>query len=281
MSKLTKQRFSELVSNFELTALFNALGWDGLQSVNKVAIKGATYDISGIARKKDFCVLECAAEGGQIPEAATRKQFEKPVSKLYYDHLLVFTDKSKTTQYWQLPLREEGKLKRLITFAWRKGQDTEGLYQKFRNIVFTLDEEENITLLDVKERVNAGLSANSEKVIKKFYAEFAKQHEAFLAFINCIDDAMPDKDNFNKKWYASLMMNRLMFCYFIQKKRFLDWNDKYLQDKLKECQKFKGKDNFYGFYRSFLLELFHDELANPEEKRKKRKARLNSAIFPT
>jgi hypothetical protein len=110
---------------------------------------------------------------------------------------------------------------------------------------------------------------NSEKVVKRFYAEFAKQHEAFLAFIKGMDDALPDKDNFNKKWYASLMMNRLMFCYFIQKKRFLDWNDNYLQDKLKACKKLKGADNFYGFYRSFLLELFHHELANPEEKRRK------------
>jgi hypothetical protein len=280
MSKLTKLRFSELVDNFELTALFNALGWDGFQSTNKIEVKDITYTISGVAKKKDFCVLECAAENGQIPEAAVRKQFEKPVSKIYHDHLLVFTDKNKTTQHWQLPLREEGKLKRLVTFAWRKGQDAEGLYQKFRNIIFTLDEEENITLLDVKERVNAALAANSEKVVKKFYAEFAKQHEAFLAFIKGIDDSLPDKDNFNKKWYTSLMMNRLMFCYFIQKKRFLDWNDNYLQDKLKECEKFKGKDNFYGFYRSFLMELFHDELANPEEKRREKKSPVEFGAIP-
>jgi hypothetical protein len=192
----------------------------------------------------------------------------------------VFTDNNKTVQHWQLPLREKGRLKHLITFAWRKGQDAEGLYQKFRNIVFTLDEEENITLLDVTERVRMSLSANSEKVVKKFYADFAKQHEAFLTFIKGIDDVMTDKDNFNKKWYASLMMNRLMFCYFIQKKRFLDWNDAYLRDKLNECKKLKGKNNFYGFYRSFLLELFHDELANPREKRRKKKILVEFGDIP-
>ena len=280
MSKLTKQRFSGLVNNFELASLFNALGWDGFQTANTIEVKGNKYNISGIAKKKDFCVLECAVEDSQIPEAAVRKQFEKPLSRLYFDHLLVFTNKSKTVQLWQLPLRESGKLKRLVSFAWRKGQDAEGLYQKFRNIVFTLDEEENITLLDVKERVNAGLAANSEKIVKKFYAEFAKQHEAFLAFIKGIDDALPDKDNFNKKWYVSLMMNRLMFCYFIQKKRFLDWNDNYLRDKLNECAKLKGADNFYGFYRSFLLELFHDELANPKEKRRNKKIPVKFGDIP-
>jgi hypothetical protein len=57
-------------------------------------------------------------------------------------------------------------MKRLVTFAWRKGQDAEGLYQKFRNIVFTIDEEENITLIDIKDRINAALAVNSEKVVK-------------------------------------------------------------------------------------------------------------------
>jgi hypothetical protein len=95
-----------------------------------------------------------------------------------------------------------------------------------------------------------------------------------------MDDALPDKENFNKKWYASVMMNRLMFCYFIQKKRFLDWNDNYLQDKLKKCKKLKETGNFYGFYRSFLLVLFHDELANPEEKRGKKKNQVEFGDIP-
>ena len=271
MNKLTKETFSTRVQKFELAALFNALGWDSFNAAHTIEIKGERYNISGIARKKDFSVLECAAGDNTIPPAAVRKQFEAPVSKLYHDHLLVFTNKNKTQQYWQLPLREEGKLKQLVTFSWHKGQDAEALYQKFRNIVFTLDEEENITLLDVKDRVNAGLAANSEKVTKRFYAEFTRQHDAFLAFITGIDDAVPDKENFNKKWYASLILNRLMFCYFIQKKLFLDWNDNYLPDKLKECGKLTGKDHFHSFYRSFLLELFHDELANPAEKRRKNK----------
>jgi tRNA1(Val) A37 N6-methylase TrmN6 len=59
-----------------------------------------------------------------------------------------------------------------------------------------------------------------------------------------------------------------MFCYFIQKKGFLDWNINYLREKLIECKKHEGENNFYGFYRSFLLELFHDELGKPEDKRK-------------
>lgn len=53
------------------------------------------------------------------------------------------------------------------------------------------------------------------------------------------------------QWYASLMLNRLMFCYFIHKKGFLDQNFNYLQNKLAQCSELSGNVNFYSFYRSF------------------------------
>jgi len=60
------------------------------------------------------------------------------------------------------------------------------------------------------------------------------------------------------EWYASVMLNRLMFVYFIQRKGFLDGDRDYLRNRLNRCQKEKGRDNFYSFYRYFLLRLFHE-----------------------
>jgi len=45
------------------------------------------------------------------------------------------------------------------------------------------------------------------------------------------------KDNTKKQWYASLMLNRLMFCYFIQKRGFLNNDMDYIRNKLKECMR--------------------------------------------
>jgi hypothetical protein len=64
------------------------------------------------------------------------------------------------------------------------------------------------------------------------------------------------------------MLNRLMFCYFIQKKGFLDQDKNYLQNKLSACKEHSGEDKFYSFYRSFLIQLFHDGLGRPENHRK-------------
>ena len=62
----------------------------------------------------------------------------------------------------------------------------------------------------------------------------------------------------DREWYASVMLNRLMFVYFIQRKGFLDADPAYLRNRLDRCQQEQGKDKFYTFYRYFLLRLFHE-----------------------
>lgn len=100
----------------------------------------------------------------------------------------------------------------------------------------------------------------SDKVTKKFYDRFKKEHAAFNSFITGLDN---DSD---RKWYSSLMLNRLMFIYFIQKKGFLDGDKNYLKNKLQAISSARGKNKFYkSFYKTFLLKLFHEGLGKPHE----------------
>ena len=57
-----------------------------------------------------------------------------------------------------------------------------------------------------------------------------------------------------------MVLNRLMFIYFIQKKGFLDDDRDYLRNRLRQVQDDRGPDNFLSFYRHFLLRLFHEGL---------------------
>ena len=81
-------------------------------------------------------------------------------------------------------------------------------------LFFSFEEEEQLTLLDVTNRV--GTAFYAEKVTKKFYDRFKKEHDAFLKFLNGI----PNEEM--QKWYVSVMLNRLMFIYFIEKKGFFE-----------------------------------------------------------
>ncbi|MBU4485922.1 MAG: Eco57I restriction-modification methylase domain-containing protein, partial [Candidatus Delongbacteria bacterium] len=263
---MNKSTFNSYFKAFNFKELFNEMGWDNFKGdVQKIIIDDKIYDIQGIVQKRDFVIASVCLD--KIPDNATRKKIEYQFSKYFFEHLLVFFDSTKTKQVWQFAVKEENKPKVIKEFQWNNRQDTEALFQRFRNLLFHIDEEENITLLDVIARVNDNFAKNTDKVTKKFYDEFKKYHTKFLGYIENIDDELKDTENRNKQWYASIMLNRLMFCYFIQKKGFLDSNIHYLHEKLNETRQITGKNNFYSFYRDFLLALFHEGLGKPKVSR--------------
>src|SRR5215470_11617172 len=76
-----------------------------------------------------------------------------------------------------------------------------------------IEEEAPLGTTIVAARVRQALDA--ERVTKRFYDRFQKAHASFLTFIEGISTQA------DREWYTSLMLNRLMFIYFIQKKGLL------------------------------------------------------------
>ena len=100
-----------------------------------------------------------------------------------------------------------------------------------------------------------------EKVTNRFFIRSSDELTTFQKFINGFTN-QSDRD-----WYASLMLNRLMFTYFIQKQGFLDGDEHYLRNRLKKVQEQDGPDRFMRFYSKFLRSLFHEGLGQPEGNR--------------
>src|SRR5260370_7534291 len=87
------------------------------------------------------------------------------------------------------------------------------------------------------------------RIFKCLYNRVQTERDIFLARIKGISSQA------NRSRYASLMLTRLMFLYFIQHKAFLDNDTNYLLNHLKMTQNRKGIG--LNFYRDFLLILFH------------------------
>ena len=118
-------------------------------------------------------------------------------------------------------------------------------------------EEGDIPIVEVAESMQRAL--DTERVTKKFYGEFDNQRTDFANLIVGIDD--PKK----RMWYASILLNRLMFIYFLQRKFLLDnGDDWYLQRKLEACREKFGKDNYY---EKLLVPLFFEGFAKPRDQR--------------
>ena len=259
---MDKTNFTRLVREFRFKELFNQMGWDNASGSFQIELKGNTFTISVICEKSGFRFLQCTpSTGSVIPSKNDRLSIQSIVKRRYYEHLLIFTDDQRQKQIWQYAYKPAGKPIKTVITEYYVTQDPQLLFQRTKGLVFSIDEHENITLVDVTKRMNASVDQNSEKVTKKFYDGFKKQHTKFLSFMTGISDEI------DRNWYTSVMLNRLMFCYFIQKRGFLDNNEHYLMNKLQDGQLVHGRDKFYSFYRSFLLQLFHNGLGSPDRER--------------
>lgn len=251
------------LQNFDFRTLFiGELGWDKHAASLVTAVDGKTYKLQPIAEKRGFQVFECPApDGGTVPDHPTRSKIERQVAKSAHEHIIIYTDSGKTVQKWQWVRRQLGRPLARREYDFFKGHTGELLAQRLQYLAVDLADEEKITLVDVNRR--AQKTFDVDRVTKRFYDRFKTEHGTFLSFIKGITSIA------DSEWYASLMLNRLMFIYFIQKKGFLDGDHDYLRNRLRRTQTDHGKDKFHTFYQYFLLRLFHEGLSLPPGQRKK------------
>ena len=253
---LNKAKAGQYLKEFNFKPLFiELLGWDKHEQHLPVEVDGKTYKLTAIAHKRGMVAFECTYEGAQPPEYPIRRKIDQQVTKNVREHIIIYTDSARTLQIWQWVKREAGKPIACREHHFHRNQSGEALLQKLEAIKVGLEEEEQLTIVDVA--VKAKVAFDVEKITKRFYDRFKAEHDGFLKFIKGIPDAE------FQQWYASVMLNRLMFIYFIQKKGFLDNNTDYLRKKLASSKE-RGKDRFHT---DFLSPLFFEGFAKKETDR--------------
>ena len=248
---IDRERARQWLKAFDFCKLFiEELGWDNLSTTLIKQVDGKDYCFKAVAEKRGVVVL--VAES--IPDYPIRVKLDKLIAREHFEHLIVFAEQTHGRQVWQWVRNEPGKPKAVRTHHYATSQSGELLFQKLDSLAFTLEEEEVLTLTSVIGKLK---TFDVEKVTKKFYERFKTEHSAFLGFIKGI----PDKQM--ESWYASVMINRLMFLYFIQEKGFLSEDKDYLRNKLKESRERKPD----AYYRDFLSPLFFQGFARKKEER--------------
>jgi hypothetical protein len=249
------------LANFEFSKLFiEELGWSRPSSRQAVSMtwKDRSFIRRQVAQLTGVVVFEVIARDGLIPDAKARTALHKEISAHFHENLLIFVDERRTQSLWYWVRRKNGKAFPR-DHIYVRGQPGDLFLSKLNSIFFDIrefDETGNVPLVEVTDRLREALDI--ERVTKKFYTEFQDQHLAFLELIAGIED---ERD---RRWYASVLLNRLMFIYFLQRKFFLDNGDgRYLQNKLEESKQ-KGSNLYYD---KFLKVLFFEGFAKPEKKR--------------
>ena len=261
--QIDSQRVREHLKKSSFTALFiEELGWNNPESKTPIEVTAinAQWKLKPIAEKRGVYIYQCLPDGnGKVPPYATRQKIEKEITKIAFEHLIIFTDQDQKQQIWQWVAREQGKPAAYREHTHYTHQSGDALLAKLAQIAFSLDEEEGLTLAGTVFRLRDAF--DREKLTKRFYERFQAAHKEFITFINGLEREA------DQQWYASLMLNRLMFVYFIQKKGFLDGDIDYLPNRLARVRESQGKGKFHSFYREFLLRLFHEGLGRRKEER--------------
>ena len=230
-------------------------------AIPSLTFDGCDFTPKSVAQKNGLEVFECLLP--KTPTPTDCKVLDVQMRRLAKDYIAIYHTADGCAQVWAAPIKKEERTQVVCISIADPEKAADYITPKINTLAFSIDETD-ITIIDVKARVQQAFAVNSEKITKSFYDGFKKEHKAFAEFISGISDNIPSAQNKDKQWYASIMLNRLMFCYFIQKKGFLDNNHNYLSDKLKYVKENEGDDKYFSsFYRGFLLRLFSEGLNTP------------------
>ncbi|WP_414528442.1 Eco57I restriction-modification methylase domain-containing protein [Nodularia chucula] len=256
----------ELLQNFNFQDLFiYQLGWDSPRREKPVVMEvdGQNYTRSKIAEKCGAVVFEITSESGQIPHANILEAIYREIAQLHLENLLIFIDGidgnlTQSLWYW---VKREGSKIYPRDHVYVKTQAGDLLLGKISALRVPIEEIEEITVIDIADRLQRGF--NVERVTKDFFNKFQEQHTSFLGLIKGIENEA------DKRWYTSVLLNRLMFVYFLQRKGFIKGfindndNTLYLQNQLTKSKE-RGKNLFY---KEFLNTLFFEGFAKQDNQR--------------
>ena len=255
------KRTRDNLQALKFKALFNELGWNRPQQERPewMVIEEISYSRRAIAELSGVVIFEIEARNGKIPDARQRMTIYKAIEPEYHENLLIFLDGEHTQSLWYW-VKHEGSRPLPREHLYAKGQPGDLSLGKLQAMVFDIGEfdQEGIApgVLEVARRLRDALDV--ERVTKKFYEEYKAEHLHFMDEIGGIED---ERD---RRWYASVLLNRFMFIYFLQRKGFIDHgNYDYLRVKLAESQE-RGSNLYYS---EFLQFLFFEGFAKPMEER--------------
>ncbi len=253
---LDRKEAQQYLNKFSFQHFFTELmGWNATPATRTIkTVELQEFHFTTIAEKRGYTVLLCDS----IPAYPVRAKLDRLISRDHFEHIIVFTDQQTKRQVWQVSLREKGNPVKLREVVYKVGTSNgEELLQKLQQIAVPLALEESTHLTDLTQAARAAF--NREKVTKSFFKQFELEHKSFLKFLKGVPKT-------TEAWYVSVLINRLMFLYFMQSKSFLDANPNYLTDKLQAttARKANSKDTFY---RDFLCPLFFEGFALKKESR--------------
>src|SRR5262249_22584152 len=133
--------------------------------------------------------IECQASDGTIPDDLHRRKIDAYVTKAAFEHILIFVNTSRTISRWRWVKHEKGKPDKAREHIYRQADPGDALLYKLSGIAFEMHELDDEGQVSIP--IGAGRVArffDVDRVTKKFYDQFQREHKAFLEFLKGVQD---------------------------------------------------------------------------------------------
>lgn len=220
-SKLNAGRLSD-----NLTPLFcETLRWGAPQRMTPRSLAvgvtvGATLTAIPVAQLSGLPVLRVDWPEDRLPSVPARRTVQRALKPVHAEHLLCYVTRNgqQIAFVWARSRSSDGKTE-IRTLPYEVGSPARTTIERLGELAFSLDElglfgEPSITV--ITDKLNNAF--NVEAVTKQFYQEIANWY--FWAR-DCEDVALPKdvKTEEDRALFLIRLLTRLIFCWFLRKKR--------------------------------------------------------------
>ena len=225
---------------------------------------GKTLTAHPVAQLSGLPVFRIDWPENRLPGVTARRAVHRALASVYAEHLLCYitADGRRAAFTWAFK-RPNGKTE-LRTLVYEVGSPARTTIEQLGELAFSLEELEPTgepPITRVIDKLTAAFSV--EAVTKQFFEDYKK---VFADLQERLTEATGDR-----VWahdYALQLLNRLMFLYFIQHKRWLGDDPRFLANFWGAYKKFRQhEDNFYsGWLSAMFFKAFNNEFDDEDER---------------
>jgi RNA polymerase sigma factor (sigma-70 family) len=171
---------ADYLRDHRLTALFlDGLGWDRASGTLALTADGRALCFHAIAQKRGVQVLWCSTDRVVLANRGLLCKFQKLVARTVHEHVLIFSSEEPRKQVWGWAVRlPDGRKLRHREHPFFSATPPGPFLDRLERLRFSLEEEDNVSLLDTLDRVRRVLDTTPELELFAKRPRYAERSDA-------------------------------------------------------------------------------------------------------
>jgi RNA polymerase sigma factor (sigma-70 family) len=173
------RNFETALEQHDFRRLFiEQLGWDHVSVQHSLVCRDESFALEAVAQKRGFLALCCKTDRTILADRHFLRDIQKQVRKSYYEHILIFHSEVPLKQVWAWSFQgEDGQTVIHREHPFFSESCPPLLLQRLKHLLFRLDEEGEISIVDVIARVRSALLPEAEFKLFATWPGYARATE--------------------------------------------------------------------------------------------------------